>query len=188
MCGVVSLASASGIPKKFLVDPMRTWDQKFTPGLMLLTFMTVHLFQFRFADVVDAKTSVKESPLAPQGTVLAMTPPTSLASNCSYMSRNMVQIDGGSRTMLLLAHRIHVARRHAISVHVTTGALSIMRVKEIFTFQVGPMDQLTGSGIMMLGSSPLTLRVRVARHVPRFISVRELCTRRSLPPRTLPTS
>ena len=27
--------------KKFLVDPMRTWDQKFTPGLMLLTFMTV---------------------------------------------------------------------------------------------------------------------------------------------------
>ena len=53
VCCVVSLASASGIPKKFLVDPMRTWDQKFTPGLMLLTFMTVHLFQFRFADVVD---------------------------------------------------------------------------------------------------------------------------------------
>ena len=52
---------------------MRTWDQKFTPGLMLLTFMTGHLFQFRFADVVDAKTSVKESPLAAQGTALAMT-------------------------------------------------------------------------------------------------------------------
>ena len=46
---------------------------------MLLTFMTVHVFQFRFADVVDAKTSVKESPLAAQGTALAMTPPTSLA-------------------------------------------------------------------------------------------------------------
>ena len=57
MCGVVSLASVSGIPKKFLVGPMRTWDQKFTPGLMLLPFMTVHLFQFRIADVVDAKTN-----------------------------------------------------------------------------------------------------------------------------------
>ena len=131
--------------------------------------------------MVDAKTSVKESPLAAQGTALAMTPPTSLASDCSYMSRNMVQIDGGSRTMLRLAHRIHVARRHAISVHVTTSALSIVRVKEIFTSQVGPMDQLIGSGIMMLGSSPLKLRVRVARHVPPFISVLELCTRRSLP-------
>ena len=70
------------------------WDQELSSGLMLLTFMTVHLFQFRFADVVDAKTSVKESPLAAQGTALAMTLPTSLASDCSYMSRNMVQIDG----------------------------------------------------------------------------------------------
>ena len=28
---------------------MRTWDQKLSSGL-LLTFMTTHLFQFRFAD------------------------------------------------------------------------------------------------------------------------------------------
>ena len=90
--------------------------------------------------------------------------------------------------MLRLAHRIHVARRHAISVRETTGGLSTVQVKEIFTSQVDPMDQLTGSGIMMLGSSRFTLRVRVARHVPRFISVRELSTRRSLLPRILPTS
>ena len=32
-----------------LVGPMRTWDQKLTPGLMLLSFMTAHLFQFHFA-------------------------------------------------------------------------------------------------------------------------------------------
>ena len=35
----------------------------------------------------------------------------------------------------------------------TTGGWSIVPVKEIFTSQAGPMDQLTVSGIMMLGSS-----------------------------------
>ena len=35
----------------------------------------------------------------------------------------------------------------------TTGGLSIVPVKEFFTSQADPMDQLTGSGIMMLGSS-----------------------------------
>ena len=35
----------------------------------------------------------------------------------------------------------------------TTGGLSVVHVKEIFTSQAGPMVQLTGSGIMMLGSS-----------------------------------
>ena len=36
----------------------------------------------------------------------------------------------------------------------TTGGLSIVPIKEIFTSQAGPIDQLTGSsGIMMLGSS-----------------------------------
>ena len=63
--------------------------------LMLLTFMTIHLIQFRFADVVDARTSVEESPFAAQGTALAMSLPSCLASDCSYMSRNMVQMDGG---------------------------------------------------------------------------------------------
>ena len=36
--------------------------------LMLLMFMIIQFFQFRFAEVVDAKTSVEESPLAAQGT------------------------------------------------------------------------------------------------------------------------
>ena len=40
----------------------------------------------------------------------------------------------------------------------TSGGLSIVPVKEIFTSQVGSMDQLTGSGIMMLGSSRALLR------------------------------
>ena len=39
----LTLTPSSGIPK------MRTWGQKLSPGL-LVTFMTTHLFQFRFAD------------------------------------------------------------------------------------------------------------------------------------------
>ena len=39
----------------------------------------------------------------------------------------------GLRIMSRLAHRIYVARRHAISVHTKTGGLSIGQVKEIFT-------------------------------------------------------
>ena len=35
----------------------------------------------------------------------------------------------------------------------TTGGLSVVHVKEIFTSRAGTMVQLTGSGIMMLGSS-----------------------------------
>ena len=31
-----------------LVGPMKTWDQELTPCLVLLAFMTVHLFQFHF--------------------------------------------------------------------------------------------------------------------------------------------
>ena len=38
-----------GLHVEFLVGLKRTWDQKLSSGL-LLTFMTTHLFQFRFAD------------------------------------------------------------------------------------------------------------------------------------------
>ena len=38
-----------------------------------------------------------------------MTPPTNLASDCSYMSRNMVQMEG-LRTVSPFAHRLHVAK------------------------------------------------------------------------------
>ena len=44
-----------------VVGPMRTWDQKLTPGLMLLTFMTVHLFQFHFAVTEHPCQSADES-------------------------------------------------------------------------------------------------------------------------------
>ena len=42
--------SSSGIPKKSLVSLKRTWDQTLVSGVMLLTCLTIHLFQFRFAD------------------------------------------------------------------------------------------------------------------------------------------
>ena len=48
-CGS-TLTPSSRIPKKFLVGLKRTWDQKLSSSLMLLTFMTTHLFQIRFAD------------------------------------------------------------------------------------------------------------------------------------------
>ena len=38
-----------GLLVEFLVGLKRTWEQKLSSGL-LLTFMTTHLFQFRFAD------------------------------------------------------------------------------------------------------------------------------------------
>ena len=44
------MTTPSGIPKKFLLGPKRTWDLKLSPGLMLLMFMTTHFFQFCFAD------------------------------------------------------------------------------------------------------------------------------------------
>ena len=44
-----------------LVGPMRTCDQKLTPGLMLPTFMTVHLFQFHFAVTEHPCQSVDDS-------------------------------------------------------------------------------------------------------------------------------
>ena len=37
--GELTLAPSPGIPKKFLVGLKRTWNQKLSPGLMLLTFM-----------------------------------------------------------------------------------------------------------------------------------------------------
>ena len=50
----------------------------------------------------------------------------------------------GLRTILRLALRTHVARR--VAWHSLCG-LSIVPVKEIFTSQAGPMDQLTGSNL-----------------------------------------
>ena len=43
----------------------------------------------------------------------------------------------------------------------TTGGLSIVPVKEIFTSQAGPMDQLTSSWIVRLGSSRALQRCKV---------------------------
>ena len=45
--GKLALTPSSGIPKKFLFGLKRTWDQ--SPGLVLLPFMTIHLFQLQFA-------------------------------------------------------------------------------------------------------------------------------------------
>ena len=61
-------------------------------GLMLLTFMTVHVYDRTSYSSASTKTTVKEFPLAVQGTALAMTPPTSLGT----WSKRMV----GFRTVL----------------------------------------------------------------------------------------
>ena len=44
-----TLTPSSGIPKKSIACLMRTWDQKLSSG-SLLTFMSTHFFQFRFAE------------------------------------------------------------------------------------------------------------------------------------------
>ena len=43
--GKLTLAPSSGIPKKFLINLKRTWNQKLSPGLMLLTFMNAFVRQ-----------------------------------------------------------------------------------------------------------------------------------------------
>ena len=43
------MTPSSGIPKKFIFGLKMTSDQKLSPGLMLLPFMTAHLFQVQFA-------------------------------------------------------------------------------------------------------------------------------------------
>ena len=49
VCKVLKNLVWCGLQVEFLVGLKRTWDQKLSSGL-LLTFMTTHLFQFRFAD------------------------------------------------------------------------------------------------------------------------------------------
>ena len=43
------MTPSSGVSKKFLFGLKKTWDPKLSPGLMLLPFMTAHLFQLQFA-------------------------------------------------------------------------------------------------------------------------------------------
>ena len=92
-----------------------------------------------------------------------MTPPTSLASDCTHMSRNMVQMGGGIAYNVAARTQDTCCKTCCMPQLGTTGGLSIVPVKEIYTSQVGPIDQLTGSGIMMLGSSSC-VRV-VPKHV-----------------------
>ena len=51
-------SSSSRIPKKFLVGLKRTWDKTLSSGLMLVIFVTTHLFQFYFADTVHSRIQV----------------------------------------------------------------------------------------------------------------------------------
>ena len=48
-----TLTPSSGIPKKSLVSLKRTWDRTLSSGWVLVTFVTTHLFQFRFVHTVQ---------------------------------------------------------------------------------------------------------------------------------------
>ena len=52
------MTPSSRIPKKFLVVLKRTWDETLSSGLMLVIFVTTHLFQFYFADTVHSRIQV----------------------------------------------------------------------------------------------------------------------------------
>ena len=99
--------------------------------------------------------------------------PVATASECSYMSRYMVQMVGGIAYNLAahaqgtccktcaadLSSRSFLTQNSFDKLSMpqpvleTTGGLSVVHVKEIFTSRADFMVQLTGSGIMMLGSS-----------------------------------
>ena len=164
--------------------------------LILLTFMIIHLVLFRFEDMVDAKTSVEESPLAalqveflhallrllcllrlhcPWPVRRSMTAPTSLASDCSYMSRNMVILDGGIAYNVAARTEDACCKTCSVTQPGTTGGLSIVPVKEIITSQVGPIDQLTGSRLDMLVSSQALWLPYIERLRPLSIHFVWLC-------------
>ena len=62
-------------------------------------------------------------------------------------------MDGGTAYNLAARTQDTCCKTCSMTQPGTTGGWSIVPVKEISTSQAGPMDQLTVSGIMMLGSS-----------------------------------